>query len=188
MIYRRIIDIVNVDSPSPPTMSNPWSKPHVFGETSFENKPSVFGPKPKRKWEPEDWQDLSEQISSFKRVRILTKEERVRNYVFSSWSNSSPLGALNSSKPGVSSSLDWASSNSGNNVRKDDAIQHTGDLEMFGKGAALSSEEMIKGQKLVYEALQSFRQALESPSELEPGEYSHSSKQYKTRYLGHKAT
>lgn len=212
MIYRRITDVVDVDSPSPPKMSNPWSRPHVFGETSFENIPPVFGPKPKRKWEPEDWQDLSEQISSFKRVVILTKEERVRNYVSSSLSKSSPLNALNASKASVSSDLDGTSSNFNNDVRKDAGL-HPGDLDRIGKGVALSSEEMMEGQELVCEELQSFRQAVGSPresgcvestfpvtdiadnstslvessdqkqlsSEVEPGEYSHSSMQSKTR-------
>lgn len=164
MIYRRITDVVDVDSCSPPKMSNPWSRPHVFGEASFENSPSVFGPKPKRKWEPEDWQDLSEQISSFKRVRILTKEERIRNCVFSSWSKSSPLDALNASKTPVLSDLDWTSSKSNNDVRKNGGLDPR-DSDMFGKGTALSSEEMIEGQKLVYKALQSFRQAVGSPRE-----------------------
>lgn len=164
MIYQRVIDVVDVDFPSPPKMSNPWSRPHSFGKTSFGNSPSVSGPQPKRKWDPEDWQDLSEQITSFKRVRILTKEERVRDYGFSSWSNSSPLHTLNASKVPVSSGIDWTSSNHDNNVRKDHAIVHTRDLEVVGKGAALSSEEMIKSQKFVYEALHSFQKTVETPS------------------------
>lgn len=87
MVYQRITEVVEVDQ-TIPDLPKPWNERPRFGSTAFECKSSTrYGPFPKRKRETEDWDELSlsEEIRCFKRVRILSRTERMKTTAFTTW-------------------------------------------------------------------------------------------------------
>lgn len=89
MIYRRVTEITEIDQPSMPGLPKYWSQQPSFGRTGFSNQPPKLGPFLKRKRIMDSWEELSlsEEVRSFKRVRILSKFEKARKTAFDSWAS-----------------------------------------------------------------------------------------------------
>jgi hypothetical protein len=78
LCFRRIVEIEEVDPKPTPATPKPWLDKPTFGMVSF--KPGTFGPQPakfKRQRESDDF-----DISGFKRIHIVSKENRVKLHVF----------------------------------------------------------------------------------------------------------
>lgn len=87
MVYRRVTEITKVDQPTIPGLPNYWSRRPSFGRSGFNNEPPKMGPFLKRKRSMESWEELSlsEEVRSFKRVRILSNIKKTRKAAFASW-------------------------------------------------------------------------------------------------------
>lgn len=87
MIYRRVTEVTEVDQPTIPGLPNHWSKRPSFGRSGFNNQAPKMGPFLKRKRSMKTWEDrsLSEEVRSFKRVRILSRIKKARRAAFASW-------------------------------------------------------------------------------------------------------
>lgn len=87
MIYRRVTEVTEIDQPTIPGLPNYWSQRPSFGRSGFNNMPPIMGPFLKRKRSMESWEELSlsEEVRSFKRVRILSNVKKTRRAAFSSW-------------------------------------------------------------------------------------------------------
>lgn len=87
MIYRRVTEVTEVDQPTIPGLPNYWSQRPSFGRSGFKNQSPKMGPFLKRKRSMESWEDLSlsEEVRSFKRVRILSNIKKPRRAAFVSW-------------------------------------------------------------------------------------------------------
>lgn len=91
MIYRRVTEVTEVDQPTIPGLTNHWSQRPSFGLSGFNNQQPRMGPFFKRKRSMESWEELSlsEEVRSFKRVRILSNIKKTRKTAFSSWEDKS---------------------------------------------------------------------------------------------------
>lgn len=87
MIYRHVTEITEVDQPTIPVLPNHWSERPSFGQRGFNDHRLSFGPFLKRKRTMESWEELSlsEEVRSFKRVRILSNIKKARRAAFASW-------------------------------------------------------------------------------------------------------
>lgn len=87
MIYRRVTEVMEIDQPTIPGLPNYWSQRPSFGRSGFHNQPPKIGPFLKRKRSMESWEELSlsEEVRSFKRVRILSSIKKTRKAAFASW-------------------------------------------------------------------------------------------------------
>lgn len=72
MIYRRVTEVTEIDQPTIPGLPNHWSQRPSFGRSGFNDRLPTMGPFLKRKRSMESWEELSlsEEVRSFKRVRI----------------------------------------------------------------------------------------------------------------------
>lgn len=98
MIYRRVTEVTEIDQQSIPDLPNHWSQRPSFGRSGFNIQPPTMGPFLKRKrsmasWDREDL-SLSEQVRSFKRVRILSNIKRTRRPAFASWEEKTSWGPV----------------------------------------------------------------------------------------------
>lgn len=87
MVYRRVTEVTEVDQPTIPGLPNYWSQRPSFGRSGFDNESPKMGPFLKRKRTMESWEELSlsEEVRSFKRVRILSNIKKTRKAAFASW-------------------------------------------------------------------------------------------------------
>lgn len=87
MIYRRVTEVTEISQPTIPGLPNYWSQRPSFGRPGFHNKEPTMGPFLKRKRTMESWEELSlsEEVRSFKRVRILSNIRKARRTAFASW-------------------------------------------------------------------------------------------------------
>lgn len=92
MIYRRVTEVTEIDQPTIPELPNYWNQQPSFGQTGFDNKSPTLGPFLKRKRTMESWEDLSlsEEVRSFKRVRVLSNIKKARRAAFTSWEKKAP--------------------------------------------------------------------------------------------------
>lgn len=106
MVFRRITELVEVDRVIP-DLPKHWPRQPTFGISAFNLKPSAFGPFPERKRDMEDWKELSlsEEIRSFKRVRILSKLKKSRISAFATWNTKKPWNELGVSDSTAQSTL-----------------------------------------------------------------------------------
>lgn len=92
MIYRHVTEITEIDQPIISGLPKYWSQQPSFGRTCFSNQPPKLGPFLKRERTMGSWEELSlsEEVRSFKGVRILSKIEKARKTAFASWEDKAP--------------------------------------------------------------------------------------------------
>lgn len=85
---------MEIDQPTIPGLPNYWTQQPLFGKTGFNDQLPTMGPFPKRRRIMDNWEELSlsEQVRSFKRVRILSNIKKARLRAFASWEDRMPWG------------------------------------------------------------------------------------------------
>lgn len=92
MVYRRVTEVTEVDQPTIPGLPDYWSQRPSFGRSGFNNQSPTLGPFLKRKRTMESWEELSlsEEVRSFKRVKILSNIRKARRTAFALWEYKTP--------------------------------------------------------------------------------------------------
>lgn len=114
MVYRRVTEVTEVDQPTIPGLPNYWTERPSFGRSGFNNEPPKMGPFLKRKRSMESWEELSlsEEVRSFKRVRVLSNIKKTRKAAFASWEDKSSWSVTESGRTGTVAGCDSSGSKS----------------------------------------------------------------------------